>query len=101
MSERRGLPAKRVSENFKLTKGRHKIFVTVGYYPDGNPGEVFIDAAKEGTELRGIMNAFAMATSLALQHGCPLNEITESLRGFGEYELPSMVADVLKQVRPA
>lgn len=55
----------------------HKLFITVGMYPDGTPGEVFITVDKAGTMICGLMDSLAVLTSLALQHGIPLEKLVE------------------------
>src|SRR4029077_16642581 len=52
-------------------------YITVGLYPDGEPGELFITMAKEGSTVSGLMDSFALATSIALQHGVPLKLLCE------------------------
>jgi ribonucleoside-diphosphate reductase alpha chain len=80
---RRKLPnrvkGERVKFNIVGASGRHKFYLRCGDYPDGHLGEIFIDAAKEGAMMRGILNAFAMAVSIGLQHGVPLEEYVEAL----------------------
>ncbi|HVP65569.1 MAG TPA: vitamin B12-dependent ribonucleotide reductase, partial [candidate division Zixibacteria bacterium] len=55
----------------------HEGYITVGTYPSGDPGEIFITMAKEGSTVSGLMDSFACATSLALQHGVPLKLLCE------------------------
>jgi len=52
---------------------RHEGYIIVGLYPDGEPGEIFIKMAKEGSTVSGLMDSFALAVSISLQHGVPLN----------------------------
>lgn len=56
-------------------------YLTVGLYPDGRPGELWIDASREGTFTRGVLAATARMASFALQCGAPLAEVVQSLRG--------------------
>lgn len=58
--------------------GGHRLYVTIGYYPDGAPGEVFLDMSKEGSDLRHFANGFAIALSMLLQHGVPVDEIVHA-----------------------
>lgn len=74
------LPACRRGPRWKLTLGGHAIHLSVGEYLDGTPGEVFIDMHKVGTAFRVFSAAFAIVTSLALQHGVPLAVIVHALR---------------------
>jgi ribonucleoside-diphosphate reductase alpha chain len=74
---RHKLPDERVSLTHKFNIGGHEGYITVGLYPDGTPGELFITMAKEGSTVSGLMDSFALATSIALQHGVPLRLLCE------------------------
>lgn len=74
---RHRLPDERLSVTHKFNIGGHEGYITVGLYKDGMPGEVFITMAKEGSTVSGLMDSFACATSLALQHGVPLKLLCE------------------------
>ncbi len=74
MVERRKLPDKRNGFTQKAKIDGHTIYLRTGEYPDGTLGEVFIDMYKEGASFRSILNCFAIAVSLGLQHGVPLEE---------------------------
>jgi ribonucleoside-diphosphate reductase alpha chain len=69
---RRRLPAERRSLTHKFDIQGHEGYVTVGLYDDGTPGEIFLKVAKEGSTISGLMDAFALQTSMALQYGVPL-----------------------------
>jgi ribonucleoside-diphosphate reductase alpha chain len=69
---RERLPRRRKSMTFKFRVADCEGYVTVGEYDDGRPGEVFMQVSKQGSTLAGIMDAFAVAVSLGLQHGVPL-----------------------------
>jgi len=71
-SERRRLPLRRGGFTQEAAVGGHKLFLRTGEYRDGTLGEVFIDIHKEGAAFRSVMNCFAMAVSLGLQYGVPL-----------------------------
>lgn len=58
-----------------------KIYVTVGLFPDGRPGEIFVRADKAGSLLAGLLDGFAIVTSLALQYGVPMGQIAGKLAG--------------------
>lgn len=73
---RHRLPDERQSITHKFSVGGHEGYITVGLYEDGMPGEVFITMSKEGSTISGFMDAFATATSLALQYGVPLHVLT-------------------------
>ena len=66
-----------MSITHKFNVGGHEGYITVGLYRDGNPGELFITMAKEGSTVSGLMDSFACAVSLALQHGVPLKLLCE------------------------
>ena len=57
--------------------GGHKVFLRTGQYDDGTLGEIFIDMHKEGAAFRSLMNAFAIAISIGLQHGVPLEKFVD------------------------
>lgn len=71
------LPTERKSLTHKFNVANHTGFITVGLFPDGKPGEIFITMSKEGSTMGGLMDSFAISTSLALQHGTPLEELCE------------------------
>jgi ribonucleoside-diphosphate reductase alpha chain len=74
---RHRLPAERASITHKFGLAGHEGYITVGLYPNGQPGEIFIRMAKEGSTVSGLMDSFATAVSLALQHGVPLRVLCE------------------------
>ncbi len=69
---RHKLQEERASITHKFNVGGHEGYITVGLYSDGSPGELFITMAKEGSTVSGLMDSFALAVSIALQHGVPL-----------------------------
>src|SRR5260221_2510670 len=69
---RHRLPSERASITHKFALAGHEGYITVGLYKDGTPGELFIRMAKEGSTVSGLMDSFATAVSLALQHGVPM-----------------------------
>ncbi len=69
---RHRLQEERASITHKFKVGDHEGYITVGLYPDGSPGELFITMAKEGSTVSGLVDSFALAVSIALQHGVPL-----------------------------
>ncbi len=75
--ERVRLPKKRRGYTQEARVGGHKIFLRTGEYDDGKLGEIFIDMHKEGAAFRSMMNCFAMAVSVGLQHGVPLETYVE------------------------
>ena len=76
-ASRRKLPNERSSITHKFSIGGHEGYLTVGKYEDGAPGEIFIKMAKEGSTVSGLMDSFATAVSLSLQHGVPLKVLCE------------------------
>jgi ribonucleoside-diphosphate reductase alpha chain len=74
---RHKLQEERASITHKFNIGGHEGYLTVGLYPDGEPGELFITMAKEGSTVSGLMDSFSLAVSLALQHGVPLKLLSE------------------------
>jgi ribonucleoside-diphosphate reductase alpha chain len=76
-SVRHKLQEERASITHKFNVGGHEGYVTVGLYPNGEPGELFVKMAKEGSTVSGLMDSFALAVSLALQHGVPLKVFCE------------------------
>ncbi|MFB3916785.1 MAG: vitamin B12-dependent ribonucleotide reductase [Terriglobales bacterium] len=74
---RHKLREERMSLTHKFSIGGHEGYITVGLYPNGDPGEIFITMAKEGSTVSGLMDSFALAISIALQHGVPLKLLCE------------------------
>jgi ribonucleoside-diphosphate reductase alpha chain len=74
---RHKLQEERHSLTHKFKVGDHEGYITVGLYPDGQPGELFVTMAKEGSTVSGLMDSFALAVSIALQHGVPLKLFCE------------------------
>jgi ribonucleoside-diphosphate reductase alpha chain len=72
---RRRLPAERAAVTHKFEISGHEGYITVGLYPDGQPGEIFLKMAKEGSTVSGLMDTYATAISLALQYGVPLRDL--------------------------
>jgi ribonucleoside-diphosphate reductase alpha chain len=77
-SERKRLPARRKGYTQKAIVGGHKVYLRTGEYEDGSVGEIFIDMHKEGAAFRSLMNNFAIAISIGLQYGVPLEEFVEA-----------------------
>jgi ribonucleoside-diphosphate reductase alpha chain len=77
---RHRLPGERASITHKFAIAGHEGYITVGLYKDGTPGELFIRMAKEGSTISGLMDSFAMAVSLALQHGVPIRLLCEKFQ---------------------
>ncbi len=90
IAKRRRLPGRRKGYTQKATIGGHKLYLRTGEYEDGQLGEVFLDMHKEGAAFRSMMNCFAIAVSLGLQHGVPLEEYVEAFV-FTRFEPNGMV----------
>lgn len=88
--ERRTLPAKRRGYTFKAKINGQAIFLRTGEYSDETVGEIFIDMAKEGATMRSMLNCFAIAVSIGLQYGVPLEEYVEKFV-FTRFEPAGMV----------
>ena len=84
------LPARRGGYNEEARIGGHKVYLRTGEYDDGTLGEIFIDLAKEGATLRGILSCFAIAVSKGLQYGVPLEEFVDTFT-FQTFEPRGMV----------
>ncbi|MCC6669884.1 MAG: vitamin B12-dependent ribonucleotide reductase [Planctomycetes bacterium] len=78
LAKRRRLPQRRAGYTQKAIVGGHKIYMRTGEYEDGTLGEIFLDMHKEGAAFRSLMNCFAIAVSLGLQHGVPLEEFADA-----------------------
>ena len=75
LPHRRRLPAERSAVTHKFDIAGHEGYITVGLYPDGQPGEIFLKMAKEGSTVSGLMDSFATTVSVALQYGVPLKDL--------------------------
>jgi ribonucleoside-diphosphate reductase alpha chain len=78
LARRRRLPDRRAGYTQKSRIGNHKIYLRTGEYEDGTLGEIFLDMHKEGAAFRSMTNCFAIAVSLGLQHGVPLEEFVDA-----------------------
>jgi ribonucleoside-diphosphate reductase alpha chain len=78
-TQREKLPVERNSVTHKFSVGGHEGYITVGMYPDGRPGEIFIKMSKEGSTLSGVMDGLALTLSIGLQYGVPLKVLVNKL----------------------
>lgn len=78
---RKNLPVTRRSLTHKFAIARHEGYLTIGLYPDGTPGEIFIKMAKEGSTISGMCQAFCRAFSLAIQHGLSIEDAVVRFKG--------------------
>ena len=90
IARRRRLPDRRAGYTQKARIGNHKIYLRTGEYEDGTLGEIFLDMHKEGAAFRSMTNCFAIAISLGLQHGVPLEEFVDAFV-FTRFEPNGMV----------
>jgi ribonucleoside-diphosphate reductase alpha chain len=81
LSKRFSMPDRRKGYIQKATIGDHKVYLHTGEYEDGKIGEIFIDTSKEGELVKALMNNFAIAISLGLQYGVPLDEFVNAYVG--------------------
>ncbi|MDE3060218.1 MAG: vitamin B12-dependent ribonucleotide reductase, partial [Pseudomonadota bacterium] len=88
--QRRRLPERRKGYTQKASVGGHKVYLRTGEYEDGNLGEIFIDMHKEGAAFRSLMNNFAIAVSIGLQYGVPLEEFVDAFT-FTRFEPSGLV----------
>ena len=89
-SHREKMPQRRKGYTQKANVGGHKVYLRTGEYEDGNLGEIFIDMHKEGAGFRAMMNNFAIAVSVGLQYGVPLEEFVDAFT-FTKFEPAGMV----------
>ncbi|WP_425102157.1 vitamin B12-dependent ribonucleotide reductase [Tropicibacter sp. S64] len=89
-SERTKMPERRKGYTQKAIVGGHKVYLRTGEYADGSLGEIFIDMHKEGAGFRAMMNNFAIAVSVGLQYGVPLEEFVDAFT-FTKFEPAGMV----------
>jgi ribonucleoside-diphosphate reductase alpha chain len=89
-SKRQSLPNRRSGYTQKAKIGGHSIFIRTGEYDNGKLGEIFLDMHKEGAAFRSLLNSFAIAVSLGLQYGVPLEEYVDAFT-FSRFEPNGMV----------
>jgi ribonucleoside-diphosphate reductase alpha chain len=90
VTNRTRLPHRRKGYTQKAVVGGHKVYLRTGEYPDGRIGEIFIDMHKEGAAFRSLMNNFAIAISIGMQYGVPLEEYVEAFT-FTRFEPSGLV----------
>jgi ribonucleoside-diphosphate reductase alpha chain len=90
IAKRRKLPHRRAGYTQKAVVAGHKVYLRTGEYSDGTLGEIFLDMHREGAAFRSLMNCFAIAVSLGLQHGVPLEEFVEAFL-FSRFEPNGLV----------
>ena len=92
---RRTLPQRRAAETFDLRFWNQPFTVTVGFYADGTPGEVFIDGGKTGQDIESTARDAAVVLSLALQHGAPIEAIRHAVTRNGAGSAASILGAVV------
>jgi hypothetical protein len=98
MSTRRILPQRRSAETFQLRFWNQPVSVTVGYYEDGAPGEIFVDAGKTGQDVQSTARDAAVVLSLALQHGATVATIQHAVTRSGNGEAASILGAIIDQL---
>jgi hypothetical protein len=97
---RRTLPQRRAAETFDMRFWSQNFTVTIGFYPDGTPGEVFIDGGKTGQDIQSTARDAAVVLSLALQHGATIETIRHAVTRSGSGE-PASILGAVVDVLPA
>ena len=92
---RRTLPQRRAAETFDLRFWNQSFTVTIGFYADGTPGEVFIDGGKTGQDIQSTARDAAVVLSLALQHGIPIEAIRHAVTRSGSGEAASILGAIV------
>jgi hypothetical protein len=95
---RRTLPQRRAAETFDLRFWSQNFTVTVGFFDDGTPGEVFIDGCKTGNDIESIARDAAVLLSLALQHGVPPETISHAITRGASEEPASILGAVVDSI---
>lgn len=98
MNARRTLPQRRACETFALLFWGEKFHVTVGLYPDGAAGEVFVAGSKSGVQLDGVCRDSAVLLSLALQFGVPLQTIQGAITRNGDGSPSTLVGAIVDRL---
>jgi hypothetical protein len=93
------LPNRRAAETIAFEREGSRYCLTVGFFPDGRPGEIFLNADRANSLLDVLASDAAILASLALQHGCSLQEITHALKRDGRGEAASPIGAALDQIR--
>jgi hypothetical protein len=95
---RRILPQRRSAETFQLRFWNQPVSVTVGYYEDGTPGEIFVDAGKTGQDVQSTARDAAVVLSLALQHGATVATIQHAVTRSGNGDAASILGAIIDQL---
>jgi hypothetical protein len=92
---RRSLPQRRAAETFNMRFWNQAFTVTVGFYADGTPGEVFIDGGKTGQDIQNTARDAAVVLSLAIQHGTPIETIRHAITRDGSGAAASILGAIV------
>jgi hypothetical protein len=98
--QRERLPNKRACETIAFERDGSRYCLTVGLYPDGRPGEIFLNADRSNSLLDVLASDAAILASLALQHGCPLETIRHALKRDARGEPSSPIGAALDRITP-
>lgn len=100
MTDRKRLPNRRRSETTEFMRDGSRFKITIGYYDNGNPGEVFFSADRANSLLDVLMSDAAIAISIALQHGAQLHEIAHALKRDGLGLASSPIGAAIDRITP-
>jgi hypothetical protein len=95
---RRILPQRRSAETFHLRFWNQPVSVTVGYYDDGTPGEIFVDAGKTGQDVQSTARDAAVVLSIAMQHGATVDTIQHALTRLGDGSPASILGVIIDRL---
>jgi hypothetical protein len=98
MSERRRLPHRRRSETIEYERDGNRFRLVAGYHPDGIVGEAFLNAGKTNSTLDALTSDAAICISLALQFGCPLEELRHAVKRDGTGRAASLIGEALDRL---
>jgi hypothetical protein len=94
------LPTRRASENRALAQNNLNFQMTIGFYPDGRPGEIFLNAEHANSLLDVLAHDAAILASLALQFGCPLDTLRHAIKRDGRGVAASPIGEALDRITP-
>lgn len=95
MSGRSRLPNRRFAETFALEHGGMRFVTTIGFYPDGLPGEVFVHGIKTGSHLDALLDDACIVASRLIQHGVDVRDLAKSMSRLGNDECASIIGAVI------
>jgi ribonucleoside-diphosphate reductase alpha chain len=98
MADRNLLPPKRRTETVKRKVDGFTLHISVGFYPDGSVGEVFVNSSKEGTQMRELLRSLSMVMSIALQHGVPLGEVLDAIEDKHTSTVGDAISSAIKEI---